>query len=89
MEKEDFIMREVTLEGEYGVSVTRSRNSKGWASVSVQVKTKKAGKNSKDHQSMTFDKGTYGDNYEMVAREVASVLVDICDNPCALPKVGE
>ena len=85
-ERTEFIMREVHITGEYGVSATRTRTSAKHASITIKVDVKTENK-SKQSQSMTFDVSTHGDGYEMLAREVSDVLDDICDDMCTLPKV--
>ncbi len=89
MDKENFMLREIAVIGEYGVSAYRTRNSNGFCSITVKVlgaiSADEKGTDRKT-QSITFDSGDYAHNYEQVAGEVKSVLDEIISDPCTLPK---
>lgn len=86
MRAEDFIQRVITMWPEtkfadadgdnIPVYVTRSRNSNGYAAITLHV-----GK-----QELHFDNDSHPD-YEQAARTVAELLLDAADNSCTLPAV--
>lgn len=79
MKKTEFSVKEVQFEGDYGVIATRTRNTTGRSVIIITAGS----------QKMTFDTLVHGDNYEMIAREVAEALDGICNDMCTLPRVGK
>jgi hypothetical protein len=75
---DDFYMREVSEETSDGLfRVTRTRSSKGHASISVRLDGVRC---------LIFDNKNNGSEYEQKAFELAKVLEKIASEPCTLPK---
>lgn len=79
MKKTEYLIKKVEVLGDYGVVATRSRNSSGACSITVEAKGER----------MAFSSAAHGDNYEMLAREVSRALDEVCDDRCLLHKDGK
>ena len=89
MNKDDFLLRTVTVDGEYGVSATRTRTSNGFSVLKIVVErivSNAKGEGVKKTQQIVLDSDDFGAEYEQAAREVVSVLDEICNDTCTLPK---
>lgn len=71
---EDFLMRSMTFEGN-GMSVTRTRNSRGYAAISLRF----------GDAQITFE----GDGYQEKASELARLLDQAANHTCAIPALKE
>lgn len=74
-EKTDFLMRSLSI-GDTTMSVSRMRNSSGFASITIKV----AG------TEISFTTESYEGAYEQKAKQLAEMLDAIVSDPCLLPK---
>lgn len=73
------IRKSVNLEREKASPVTcvvsRTRTTEGLAEIELMIDNRVV---------MKFSKDTYGDSYEIVARRVAELILEVASNPCSL-----
>jgi hypothetical protein len=55
--------------------VSRTRTTEGFAEIELVIDNRVV---------LRFSNDTYGDSYEIVARRVAELILDVASNPCSL-----